>query len=368
MAKRAGIRRIGVLTGGGDCAGLNAVLRAVIKTAIFDYDLEVWGIEDGFLGLIENRMHLLTSEDASNILTRGGTILGTSNRSAPHYHVTGYRRDKTPIIQDVTTKVVKHIKSRKLDALVTIGGDGTMSGAARLLRHGIPMIGVPKTIDNDIAHCDLTFGFQTAVEIATEALDRIHTTAASHHRVMIVETMGRNAGWLALHAGLASGTDIILIPEMPYSLESICDFCHMRAKRRKSFTIIAVAEGAHPAGGEMVVDKLIAESPDPVRLGGISTVLAEQIGDCTGLECRSTILGHVQRGGTPCAFDRILATQFGHHAVHMVMEKRWNHMVTWRNGKIGMIPIEKVAGRQRRVPINHPLIAAARSVGTCFGA
>lgn len=359
--------RIGVLTGGGDCAGLNAVIRAVVKTAIFDHDLDVWGIEDGFLGIIENRMHRLRLKDVSNILTRGGTILGTSNRAAPHHYITGYDAVGRPIVRDMTKTVVKHIKAHRLDGIVAIGGEGTMAGAARLIKHGVPIIGVPKTIDNDILRSDLTFGFQTAVDIATEALDRIHTTAASHHRVMIVETMGRNAGWLALHAGIASGADVILIPEIPYDLDVICEFCKKRASGHKAFTIIAVAEGAYPAGGEVVVDRLVVGSPEPVRLGGISTVLAEQIGDHTGLECRSTILGHVQRGGTPCAFDRVLATQFGHRAVEMAMTRQWNHMVAWRHGALDAVPIAKVVGRQRTVPPHHPLIAAARSVGTCFG-
>ncbi len=292
------ISRIGILTGGGDCPGLNAVIRVVTKAAITRFGMEVYGIEDGFLGLIRNRMRQLTFNDVSNILTVGGTILGTSNKANPINFAVGTDAEGKPIFEDVTNRVIEHISERQLDAIVCIGGDGTMSGAADLVKHGIRCVGVPKTIDNDLMHTDLTFGFSTAVEIATECLDRIHSTASSHHRVMVVELMGRNAGWLTLHAGLASGADIILIPEIPYDLDIVADHCVARSKRGKRFTIIAVAEGAMPKGGQQVVDKIVCDSPDPIRLGGIGTVLAEQITAQTGLETRATILGHIQRGGT----------------------------------------------------------------------
>jgi ATP-dependent phosphofructokinase / diphosphate-dependent phosphofructokinase len=361
------IKRIGVLTGGGDCAGLNAVIRAVVRSAVGEHQIEVFGIEDGFLGLIEDRVHPLTVADTADIMTRGGTILGTTNRVSPRQFVTGYDADGTPQFIDVTDRVLTHIKQHQLDGLVAIGGDGTMSECARLAGHGVRCVGVPKTIDNDIMHTDVTFGFQTAVEIATEALDRIHTTAASHHRVMIVETMGRHAGWLALHAGIASGADVILLPEIPYDFEVIRRSCEERAKVGKSFTIMAVAEGAHPRGGEVIVDTLIAESPDPVRLGGVSTVIAQQINELSHLECRNTILGHVQRGGAPCAFDRVLATTLGHAAVDLVIAGQWNHMVAVQEGMITSAGIADVAGQQRTVPTDGPRIAAARAVGTCMG-
>ncbi|HOB75687.1 MAG TPA: ATP-dependent 6-phosphofructokinase [Phycisphaerae bacterium] len=364
---RTSLRRIGILTGGGDCPGLNAVIRAVAKTAMFQYKLEVFGIEDGFLGLIENRIHPLSVDDVSNILTRGGTILGTSNRANPARFAVGKDADGNPIFEDVTPRVLQHAREHGLDAIICIGGDGTMTGAAGLAAHGLRFVGVPKTIDNDLMGTDITFGFQTAVSIATEALDRIHTTASSHHRVMLVEIMGRNAGWLTLHSGLASGADVILIPEIPYDLAKVGAACVARSKRGKAFTIIAVSEGARPVGGKQVIQKIVKDSPDPVRLGGISQVLAEQIEQEFGLECRATILGHVQRGGTPVAFDRVLATLFGHKALELALAGEFNQLVVMQSGRITSVPFETVAGKQRLVPVDHPLIEAARGVGTSFG-
>jgi ATP-dependent phosphofructokinase / diphosphate-dependent phosphofructokinase len=242
-----------------------------------------------------------------------------------------------------------------------------MTGAAGMAAQGLRCVGVPKTIDNDLLGTDIAFGFQTAVSIATEALDRVHTTASSHHRVMLVELMGRNAGWLTLHAGLASGADVILIPEIPFNLAWVGAHCLARSKHGKAFTIIAISEGAKPRGGQQVIHKLIKDSPDPVRLGGISQMLAEQIETQFGLECRATILGHVQRGGTPVAEDRVLATLFGHKALELALANQFNELVVMQNGQITSIPFEIVAGRQRLVPLDHPLIEAARGVGTCFG-
>ncbi|NLX15161.1 MAG: 6-phosphofructokinase [Phycisphaerales bacterium] len=364
---RQKINRIGVLTGGGDCPGLNAVIRAVTKTAVFQHDLEVLGIEDGYMGLIRNRMHPLSTGAVSNILTRGGTILGTSNKANPSHFAVGVDAQGKPIFKDVTDRVIEHVQSRGLDAIICIGGDGTMTGAARLAEHGIRCVGVPKTIDNDLMHTELTFGFQTAVDTATEALDRIHTTASSHHRVMIVELMGRNAGWLTLHSGLSSGADVILIPEIPYDIEMVCEHCLRRGRHGKSFTIIAVSEGARPKDGQQVVNSVIADSPDPIRLGGISRVLRQQIEEITGLECRETILGHVQRGGTPVPADRILGTLFGYKALELVLAEQFNQLVVVQNNTITSVPIDTVAGQQRMVPMDNPLIAAARAVGTSFG-
>ncbi|UCD27516.1 MAG: 6-phosphofructokinase [Planctomycetota bacterium] len=361
------ISRIGVMTGGGDCPGLNAVIRAVTKTAVFQYGLEVWGIEDGFLGLIRNRIHPLSTDDVSNILTRGGTILGTSNKADPARYAVGKDADGKPVFEDVTNRVIEHIESCKLDVLVCIGGDGTMTGAAGLTKRGVRCVGVPKTIDNDLLHTEVTFGFQTAVNTATEALDKIHTTASSHHRVMLVEMMGRNAGWLTLHSAVASGADVILIPEIPYQLEVICEHCLYRSRHGKAFTIIAVSEGARPEGGKQVIDRVIQDSPDPVRLGGVSEVLSRQIAEATGLECRATILGHVQRGGTPVPADRVLATMFGHKALELLLAGKFNEMVVMQQGQITSVPIESVAGQQRLVPLDHPLIAAARGTGATFG-
>lgn len=361
------IARIGVLTGGGDCPGLNAVIRAVTKAAIIEHGWEVYGIEDGLLGLIRNRMRVLTLNDASNILTQGGTILGTSNKANPSHFCIGTDDEGKPVYKDVTNRIIEHVQERGLDALVCIGGDGTMSGAAELVQRGIRCMGVPKTIDNDLMHCEVTFGFHTAVATATEALDRIHTTASSHHRVMLVEMMGRYAGWLTLYSGAASGADVILIPEIPYDVDVVCEYCANRSRHGKAFTIIAVAEGAKPVGGEVVVDRVVRDSPDPIRLGGVSEVLCEQIAERTRLECRATILGHVQRGGTPVPYDRVLGTELGYAAVGLLHRGRFNEVVVVQRGRITHVPIEDVANQQRLVPPDHPLIRACRAVGVCFG-
>ena len=359
------IRRIGVLTGGGDCPGLNAVIRAVTKSALNQYKLEVIGIEDGFLGLIQNKMRPLHWNDVSNILTLGGTILGTSNAANPRRYPVK-RLGKLEFI-DVTDRVVEHANTAGLDAVICIGGDGTMSGAADLIGAGINCIGVPKTIDNDLEGCDRTFGFDTAVATAVLCLDRIHSTAMSHHRVMDVEVMGRNAGWLALHAGIATGCDIILIPEIEYDLDKVCAVLKERSRKDKRFSIICISEGAKPKGGEQSVARRIETSPDPVRLGGIANKIAADIEECTGLETRATTLGHIQRGGSPTAFDRVLATSFGFHALERLMAGAVGELVVWTNGKVGETPIAAVAGKQRLIPLDSPILAAARAVGTSFG-
>jgi len=361
------IKRIGILTGGGDCPGLNAVIRAVTKTAMFDHNWECFGIEDGFLGLIEYRVRPLTRWDVSNILTRGGTILGTSNKADPSRYAVGRDKLGKPIFEDVRNKAMGVYAKYGLDALVVIGGDGTMTCAANMLEKGLRCVGVPKTIDNDLMHTHVTFGFQTAVETATEALDRLHTTAASHHRIMVVELMGRNAGWLTLHAGLASGSDILLIPEIPYDVGKLCEFCNERMQHRKAFTIAAVSEGARPVDGRQVVRETIADSPDPVRLGGIAHELQRQLEMCSGIETRAVVLGHVQRGGTPCAGDRVLSTRFGHAAIRLLANGEFNRMVVVQHGQMTSVPIEEVANKQRLVSLDDELIQAARSVGTSFG-
>ena len=361
------LRRIGILTGGGDCPGLNAVIRMVTKAAVLKLGIEVYGIEDGYHGLITNRVRRMGVEDVSDILTVGGTILGTSNKANPSHFAVGRDADGKPIFADVTEDVLRHIDEHELDGLICIGGDGTMSGAAKLVQRGVPCIGVPKTIDNDLMHTDITFGFSTAVQTATEALDRIHTTGSSHHRVMLVELMGRNAGWLTLNAGVASGSDVILIPEIPYDLDKIIAKCETRSKVGKRFTLIAVSEGAKPIGGDVVVDRVVHDSPDPLRLGGVSEVLGEQIAAATHLETRTTILGHVQRGGTPIALDRVLATQFGHMAIQMAALGEWNQLAVMRGGKLGTVPLESVADQQRLVADDDPLIAMARAIDTCMG-
>jgi 6-phosphofructokinase 1 len=359
------IKSIAVLTGGGDCPGLNAVIRAVTKTAIHKYGLEVWGVADGYLGLIEDHLHRLSFMDVSSILTVGGTILGTSNIANPFRFAV--QQGGETVFKDVSDSCVEAIRKRNIDALICIGGDGTMSVSSRFVAKGLTIIGVPKTIDNDLVGTDVTFGFDTAVTTASEAIDKIHTTASAHHRVMIVEVMGRYAGWLALHAGVASGADVILIPEMPYSLDVICNFVQQRSHHGKRFSIVVVAEGARPQGGQMHVAKTIATSPDPIRLGGIGNKLAEDITAATGLECRATNLGHIQRGGTPTPRDRVLATAFGHHALELLMNGVSGKLVVLKNNSLSSIDLADVADKTRTVPLDDPLIKAAIGVNTCFG-
>ena len=297
-------KRIAILTGGGDCPGLNAVIRAVTKKAIHDCGWEVLGIEDGFEGLIENRYRKLENHDVSGILSYGGTILGTSNVSNPYHYAV--KKNEEVEFHDVSSEVISNVKKFKIEGLVCIGGDGTLGIAKKLFDDGIPVVGVPKTIDNDILSTDLTFGFDTAVDVVTEGIDRLHTTAQSHHRVMIIEVMGRHAGWIALYAGIAGGGDIILIPEIPYDINVIVQKVKERGRVGKRFSIVVIAEGARPQGGDLVIKKIVKESTDPVRLGGIGFVVGEQLEKLTGLEARCVVMGHLQRGGTPSATTTML--------------------------------------------------------------
>ena len=358
-------KRIGVLTGGGDCPGLNAVIRAIVKTADNDYDVEVIGFMDGYEGLIENRYKVLEVKDVSGILTHGGTILGTSNQADPfHFPVL---EDEDYIYLDRSSQGIRNFEKLGLDALIAIGGDGTMAASARMMEKGLPIVGVPKTIDNDLAGTDITFGFDSAVVTATDAVDKIHTTAQSHHRVMIIEVMGRYAGWLAICSGIAGGGDIILLPEFPYDIEAVCNAVKARNAAGKRFSIVVVGEGARAQGGKMVVDREIKTSPDAVRLGGISRQVAAQIEGLTNIECRVTILGHLLRGGSPSAFDRLLATRFGVEAVHMVMRGDIGQMVAMKNGSLGMTPISEIAGKLRKVTPDHPYVQVAQSLGISLG-
>jgi 6-phosphofructokinase 1 len=359
------IKRIGVLTGGGDCPGLNAVIRAVTKAAINEYGIEVVGILDGFEGLVEERVKVLSYLSVSGILQQGGTILGTSNKANP-FHWPMEINGKI-IYQDMSDDAVAVYEKLGLEALVCIGGDGTLSIAYQLMQKGLNIVGVPKTIDNDIVGTDFTFGFNSAYTVAAEAIDRLHTTAQSHHRVMIVEVMGRYAGWIALYGGLASGGDIILIPEIPYDIEKVCEVVEFRGSKGKRFSIIVVAEGAKPIGGKQVIQKYIEDSPDPVRLGGIGHVLAQQIEQRTKIESRVTVLGHLQRGGTPTPFDRVLATRYGYAALELVIQQKFGNMVALQGNQIVPFPIEKLANKTKFVPTNDPLIEAAKQMGTSFG-
>jgi len=354
-------KRIGILTGGGDSPGLNAVIRAVAKSLMQDAGAEVIGFVDGFAGMIERQVRRLHYPDVSGILTLGGTILGTSNKANPFAY---YARGNA----DVSADVVRYVRDElKLDAVVAIGGDGTMTIAHRLQLAGIPMVGVPKTIDNDLMYTDRTFGFDTAVAIATEAIDRLHTTAQSHHRVMILETMGRYAGWIALYAGVAGGADIILIPEFEYDIEEVARLCRERARGGQRFTLISVAEGAKARGGQLAVRQIVPDSPEPLRLGGVCQVLEHQLGQRIDTEVRTAILGHVQRGGTPTAYDRNLATAFGAYAAALVADEQYGRMAAVQAGRLTGVAIADVANRQRTVPLDAPMVTTALAVGTSFG-
>lgn len=359
-------KRIGVLTGGGDCPGLNAVLRSVTKHAL-QAGLDVRGIEDGFLGLIENRVRELRYDDVSGILKLGGTILGTSNKANPLKFATGTDESGAVVWSDVTDKCFATIEEHGLEALVVLGGDGTMICAQPFAEAGIPVIGVPKTIDNDVIGTELTFGFQSAVEIATEALDRVHSTAESHGRALVVEVMGRNAGWIALRAGVAGGADVILVPEISFEIEHVIEQIEWRRKLGRRATIICVAEGATRVGGEQVIHAMDPTSPDPVKLGGIGDWVAKAIDERSVVEARAVTLGHVQRGGSPVANDRVLGTQFGAAATQLLLDGQANRMVAWREGRVTHVPITDPAGGQRTIPPDDPLVAAARSCYTTFG-
>lgn len=358
-------RKIAILTGGGDCPGLNAVIRAVAKKAMGEGG-EVIGIEDGYEGLVKGRMRKLENRDVSGILTVGGTILGTSNIANPYrYAIVG--RGCKLTFKDYHKRAVNNFRKLKADALVAIGGDGTLSTAYRLFEDGIPIVGVPKTIDNDIVGTEITFGFDTAVTIATEGIDRVHTTAQSHHRVMIVEVMGRTAGWIALHAGVAGGGDIILIPEIPYDINVIVKKIKERHGKGKRFSIVVVAEGAKPKGGDVVVQRVVKESTEAVRLGGIGFVLGSQIEKMTCIETRTVVMGHLQRGGSPTPFDRVLATQLGSKAMDFIDEGAFGNMVGIKENKFVEVSLRDVANGKRLVAPGHYLVKAARALGTCFG-
>jgi len=357
--------RIGILTGGGDCPGLNAVIRAVAKTLMHDQNAEIIGFIDGYEGVVLDHTMRVDWKAVSNILTLGGTILGTSNTANP-FKWAERRRGKI-VTSDRSRHALATIRKHRLAGLVVIGGDGSMAIAGELARRGVPVVGVPKTIDNDVCGTELTFGFQTAVGVATDALDRLHTTASAHHRVMIAEVMGRYAGWLALHSGLAGGADVILIPEIAFRWESVFAAVRDRARKGKRFSIICVAEGARPEGGEMVIHRRVEGSPDPIRLGGVGLLVAGTVEQETGIEARATTLGYIQRGGTPCSFDRVFATSLGHRAAELVASGRWGRMASWQAGRITDVDIEEVAGGCRKVGLDEPLLAVARSVGTSFG-
>ena len=357
--------KIGILTGGGDCPGINAVLRAVVRTAVNEYGWEVIGFRDGFRGLVLNEYCRLTPVDVAGILTRGGTILGSSNRDNPfHFRLEENGRVR---YEDLSGQALRNAEEHGLACLLVIGGDGTLNCALDFIEKGLRVIGIPKTIDNDLSGTDLTFGFMTAVDTATDALEKLHTTAESHHRIMVLEVMGRYAGWIALHSGVAGGADVILIPEIPYNLDRVGRKIQERRRRGKTSSIIVVAEGAHAENEEMVVHRRVEGSPDPVRLSGIGQRVATELEAMTGSEARVTVLGHLQRGGKPSAFDRILATRYGVAAVHLAAKGEFNRMVSLQGQAITSVPLDREVTKVKKVPPAGELVQAARKVGVEFG-
>jgi len=364
MQKR--VRRIAVSTGGGDCPGLNAVIRAVVKTAMNEYGWEVLGIEDGYDGLLGYEGALvrpLTMAEVRGILPRGGTILGTCSRSNP-FAMQVTIGGQTQMV-DRSQEAVDRLARLGVDVLVTIGGDGSMHIAQELQALGVPLVGIPKTIDNDLQATDLTFGFDTALQTATEAIDKLHTTAESHHRVMVVEVMGRHVGWIALEAGIAGGSDVILMPEIPYDIELLCQKIAERNRTGSRFSIVVVAEGAMEVGGQ---PHYVGTGPGgSLRLGGIGEQLAEQIAATAGVVTRATILGHLQRGGGPTAFDRLLGTRFGTAAVHLIARGGMGRMVALRGNEIVDVPIEDAIASLKSVLPDGELVRVARGLGISFG-
>jgi ATP-dependent phosphofructokinase / diphosphate-dependent phosphofructokinase len=358
------VKRIGILTGGGDAPGLNAVTRAAVKTAVLEYGCEVLGIRNGYDGFIdENGVIPLGVEDVRGLLARGGTILGAANRGNPYARKV--IRNGKEVTIDVSDEIVNGIKRLELDALIVVGGDGTLHIAHELYKKGAPVIGVPKTIDNDVGGTEVTFGFDTALSIATEAIDRLHTTAESHHRVMVLELMGRDAGFIALHAGVAGGADVILIPEIPFKFEAVVAKVRQRVERGTLFSIIAVSEGAKSVDGAQVFSRGGDEMYVP-RLGGIGQIVGEYI-EKSGFETRVTVLGHLQRGGIPTAFDRWLATRYGAAAVRLAARGGFDRMIALRNAQVVDISLEEALAVPKRVNINGDAVLTARNMGISFG-
>ncbi len=370
-------KQIGILTAGGDAPGLNAAIRGIGKTALSHYDMQILGFQKGFRGIAQNQSFVLNSENLAGILTLGGTILGTS-RDKPHKMAIGGK------FMDMTNAIIETYEQLHLDCLVCLGGGGTQKNALHLKNAGLNIISLPKTIDNDVAGTDMTFGFDTALGIATEAIDRLHSTAHSHHRIIVAELMGHNAGWLTLGAGIAGGADVILIPEIPYTVECIADAIKRRVQSGSRFSIVAVAEGALTREQARTVEVLteeIAAATDKVERKILKSKLLQheqvhinntlnlsrQLEESTGLESRTSILGHLQRGGTPSAGDRILATHLGAAAADFIDQGNYGVMVAYKNQQAIGIPLEEVAGVKKRVPLDHPWIETARKVGTSLG-
>lgn len=358
------IRRIAVNTGGGDAPGLNAVIRSVVLSA-GERGWDVLGIRRGYTGLLDTTKILQLDADAVRGITHiGGTILGTTNKGDPFEFPVTLPNQPTTLV-DRSDEVVENFKRLGIDALIAIGGDGSMRIASRFAAKGIPIVGVPKTIDNDLTGTVVTFGFDTAVTVATEAIDRLHSTAEAHERVMVVEVMGRYAGWIALHSGVAATADVILIPEIPFHIERVCDKITDREAHGRRFSIVVVAEGAKPAGGSMVIKG--EEIGREALLGGIGVQVAAQIQERTGKETRTVVLGHIQRGGRPTTFDRLLALRFGAAAVRLVEEGTFNHMVALDPPVVHAVPLDLATSRMKTVPLDSDTVLTARDLGISFG-
>ena len=358
-------RRIGILTGGGDCPGLNAVIRGVVKAAV-GRGWEVIGIEDGFDGFLHpEKCRPLGLEEVRGILPRGGTILGTSNRGNP-FAFPIMREGKLELV-DVSNEVLSKIEHLGLDGLVVVGGDGSLKIAQELMRRGIPIVGVPKTIDNDLLETDVTFGYNTALETATDALDKLHSTAESHHRVMVLEVMGRYAGWIALEAGIAGGADVILIPEIPYDIEKVCEAIVERGRRGRRFSVVVVAEGASPKGGSRVVKEAAGGKSVVERLGGVGEAFSRELGGFLEMDIRVTVLGHLQRGGSPSTFDRCIGSRFGVKAVELIEIGAFGQMVCLKGRHITSVPIEDAVRSLNLIDPAGEMVRHAEALGIMLG-
>lgn len=376
------VKKVAIITNGGDCPGLNAVIRAIVKTAETN-GVECYGYIEGYKGLYQNNYIKLNSNgSASGLLHRGGTIIGASN-STNLFNLKVEENGQT-VYKDVSDECIENVKKAGFDCIFTLGGDGTQKSARDFSVKGLNIIGVPKTIDNDVAHCEMTFGYNTAVSVAAEALDRLHSTAESHHRVMVLEVMGRYAGWIALESAIAGGADVALIPEIPYDINSVIKKINERKTEGKKFSIVVVSEGAKPKDGTMVIKKTLDDGKglDNIRLGGIGDKLAEDIESLTGMVSRNTTLGYVQRGGTPTAYDRVLSTKYGYKAMELALEGKFNVLVTLKDGKLGYVPLEEVVGNNKEIgarsggtattniktiKMDDDLVKVARNLGICLG-
>ncbi len=371
----AQIKKIAIMTGGGDCPGLNPVIRAVVNTAVNKYGLEVVGIRHGYHGLYHRDFVKLGACDVREIITKGGTILYSSNKDNlfkyPMKDEDGNflrGEDGKLVYKDVSDTAVENLKREGIDVLFILGGDGTLTSGRDFARKGVNVIGIPKTIDNDLAGTDYTFGFDTAIGVATDGLDRVRTTGMSHHRIMVVEIMGRGAGWLALHSGIAGAADVILIPEIPYDINKVAEKIKADKAAGKEFSIVAVSEAAKPVGGEATVLKVREDSPDPIRLGGVGAVVADQLERLVGSEARATVLGHLQCGGSPTGHDRVLSSRYGYEAVEMAMRGEFGRMVALKGDTITSVSLEDAIGQKtKNVSPDHELINVARAMGICFG-